>query len=112
MPEVIMVGVIDEVSSEYPNDNTTLEFNNVKYVLDSAIVRDTTKRHFCALLNIGKDQCGFDGVSYRKLSKFKWTPFIGKDKSWTFDGSNWDNTQDPVLWNFRKGYSILIYYRS
>ena len=112
MPEVIMVGVIDEVSSEYPNDNTTLEFNNVKYVLDSAIVRDTKARHFCALLNIGKDQCGFDGVSYRKLSKFKWTPFLGKDKSWTFDGSNWADTQNPVLWNFRKGYSILIYYRS
>ena len=46
MPEVIMVGVIDEVSSEYPNDNTTLEFNNVNYVLDSAIVRDKKALHF------------------------------------------------------------------
>ena len=111
MPEVIILEVSDQISEVYPNNNTTIEHNNVKYVLDSAIVRDTKQAHFCALLKIGNDECGFDGASYRKLSKFEWSKNMGKDVKWTFEGSNWDGNGGSIEWNFRKCHSILIYYR-
>ena len=84
---------------------------NIKYKLDSAIIRDTKQNHFCALLEIGESECGFDGVSYRKLSNFSWKQNLGRNNNFTFDGSNWDGTNDEILWNFRDGYYMLFYYR-
>ena len=84
---------------------------NIKYKLDSAIIRDTKQNHFCALLEIGESECGFDGVSYRKLSNFSWKQNLGRNNNFTFDGSNWDGTNDEILWNFRDGYQLLYYYR-
>jgi hypothetical protein len=75
------------------------------------IVRDTKNRHFCCLMTYDNEECGFDGVSYRRLSKFEWKKYLNKDEEWTFEGSNWDDGSGQIKWNFRNGYQILFYYR-
>ena len=83
-----------------------------KYVLDSAIIRDTEAVHFCSTLTCGKRGMGFDGESFGRVANFDWKPLINKDREWTFDGSVWQGTKDQIKWNFRNGYQLLFYYRS
>ena len=107
---------IHDVSSrkngkEWERKNT-LEFSDgKKFVLDSIIIRDTLQQHFCCLMTYNNKECGFDGVSYRRLSLFHWNYYLNKDKEWSFQGSNWKNSDKPIKWNFKNGYQILYYYR-
>lgn len=114
-PEIIVIEIGDKASKSIMKNISGLlkpsKLGSEQYVLDSAIVRDTEKRHFCSVLEIGKKQCGFDGASFRKLSEFKWKTLINSDKNWTFEGSDWDGTSESINWNFRNGYQLLFYYR-
>jgi hypothetical protein len=105
----------DSLNPEILNKSIFLNFKiknlNIKYRLDSLILRDINNKHFCSLLTYDNKQWGFDGVSYRKLSKFEWKKIINKDKNWTFKGSYWRDTKDPIIWNFKNGYQLLFYYR-
>ena len=84
-----------------------------KYVLDAAIIRDTSGEHVCSTLTCGGTEMGFDGASHARLEKFEWKSLINADKEWTFKGSLFDNNKNnPVLWNFRKDYHILFYYKT
>ena len=76
-----------------------------KYKLDSAVVMDTMRNHFCALLTCNGVQKGFDGASFKRINDFKWLPLLNMDKNWTFEGSS--NT-----WNFKDSYQLLFYYRT
>ena len=120
LPDIIVVNKFehDKNSKQPPFDKGTPKQFTIKnnsdsftYKLDSAIVRDTEKQHFCAVLTCNKKQYGFDGVSFSKISQFNWLDFLNKNKNWTFKGSTWQNTEGSVLWNFTKSYQILIYYR-
>jgi len=82
-----------------------------KYALDSVIVRDTDNKHFCCVMTYDKKECGFDGVSFRRLSPFSWKQYLNKNEEWTFEGSNWNDTKGSIKWNFKNGYQILFYYR-
>ena len=86
------------------------------YVLDSAIVRDTKKQHFCSLVMCNGQQMGFDGASHSRMSPLKWKDFlVGKQfkKKWGFIGSNFNqNVKTPIKWSFSDGYHILFYYRT
>ena len=82
-----------------------------KFALDSAIVRDTENRHFCCVMNYDKKECGFDGVSFRRLSPFSWKDYLNKNEEWTFEGSNWSDGSGNIKWNFKNGYQILFYYK-
>ena len=114
-PEVIVIEISDKASKSVLKNISGLlkptKSGSEQYILDSAIIRDTEKRHFCSVLEIGKKQCGFDGASFRKLSEFKWKTLINSDKNWTFEGSNWDGSSKSINWNFRNGYQLLFYYR-
>ena len=77
--------------------------------MDSAIIRNTEKHHFCATITCNGREYGFDGISLRRMVPFNWKSKINKDEDWTFDGSLDGDVQ--LLWNFRKGYQILFYYR-
>ena len=81
-------------------------------ILDSAIIRDTQKEHFCSTLTCNNKEYGFDGASLSKMSEFNWKKLISTNKEWTFVGSNWEGTKEPILWNFRNGYQMLFYYRT
>ena len=83
-----------------------------KYVLDSTIVRDITGEHFSSTLMCNNKQLGYDGESTNRLNnEFKWKQYINKDKNWTFEGSKWSNYKGNIYWNYKKSYSIFIYYR-
>ena len=120
IPDVLAIEISDNLSlmmratdaEKQPELSfTQINGKGVKYKLDSSVIRDTTKKHFCALLEIGGKQCGFDGASFRKLSEFNWKELINSNKNWTFEGSTWEGTKDDILWNFKNGYQILFYYR-
>ena len=72
LPDVLAIEILDEVSKKYDKSKelvyTNIDGLNVTYKLDSSVVRDTKKRHFCCVLEIGGKECGFDGASFRKLS--------------------------------------------
>ena len=78
----------------------------LEYTLDSAIVRNTKKHHFCCCVTINGQDYAFDGVSHRRLQKYDWRKNLGKDVEWSFDGSR------SMQWNFREGYTMLFYYRT
>ena len=82
-----------------------------KYVLDSAVVRDTEGRHFCSTLTCNKTEMAFDGESFSRIKQMKWKDIINKNQEWTFDGSVWEGTTQQIKWNFRNGYQMLFYYR-
>ena len=89
-----------------------LELNDGrKFALDSAIVRDTQNKHFCCVMTYDKKECGFDGVSFRRLSSFSWKQYLNKNQEWTFEGSNWSDSSGSIKWNFKNGYQILFYYK-
>jgi len=94
----------DEQSRFIDDKSIELDIFDVKYKLDSAIVRDTNQQHFCSLLHCDKKQFSFDGASYNKISPMEWEKIINTNAIWSFKGHN-------LTWNFRLGYQILFYYR-
>lgn len=80
------------------------EGNIYEYELDSILIRDKSARHFACVIMCGGVECGFDGESFHRMSKFNWKKLINKDQNFTFEGSN-------VYWNFMNGYQELNYYR-
>ena len=83
--------------------------NNSKYMLDSCIIRDTTRQHFSATLMCEGNEMGYDGMSYHSLVPLEWKQYINSDRTWGFDGS--EDNGVPLQWNFKHGYQMLLYYR-
>ena len=83
-----------------------------KYILDSSIIRDNEMAHFASTLTCNKKLLGYDGESDNKINRhFNWKKYINKDYDWTFEGSMWEGTKKNIYWNYKKGYSMLFYYR-
>ena len=92
---------------------TSFKVGSFKYTLDAATVLDTKMRHFCCTLTCGKKQMGFDGASFSRLTPFKWKDLLNQNQNWTFKGSIFDNdAKKKILWNFRRGFVTLFYYRT
>ena len=120
IPDIIILKIKNIQTNDNSNEelhkksvilNINIKNLSIKYRLDSIILRDTKEKHFCSLLTYNKNEYGFDGVSYRKLSKFNWKQMINKNKNWTFKGSNWRENNESIIWNFQNGYQLLFYYR-
>jgi len=113
MPDVVTIQIIAKRTKFHlmTNKPVSLKINSQKYVLDSAIVRDTEKNHFCSLLTCGGKEMGYDGMSLSRIQPFEWKGKINKDISWTFEGSVWNRSNKNILWNFCREYVILFYYR-
>ena len=117
LPEVAVLEYLDSGSGGkadygFKSESFSVETSKgkeVEYVLDSAIVRNNKKHHFCTVLTCNGEEYGYDGVSFAKLSPFKWRKNLNKNKNWTFEGST--SGRQRMLWNFEKGYSLLFYYR-
>jgi hypothetical protein len=87
-PDVLIV----DLNGKRPNSGELIkktEFimpeTDVKYVLDSIVVRDLTANHFCCVVTINGEEWGFDGGSFKKLDRFEWKKLINSDTQWTFD---------------------------
>ena len=103
MPDIIIASIHDD--EEARNSPLTFNLKGNIYSLDSAIIRNNEKYHFCSLLTCNGKEYGFDGASFSRLSEFSWKSLINEDQDWTFAGS------EDMLWNFMKGYKLLFYYR-
>ena len=88
IPDVLFV----ELYGERPNSGELIkktEFilpeTDIKYVLDSVVVRDLSANHFCCVVTINGEEWGFDGASFKKLDRFEWKKLINSNTQWTFD---------------------------
>ena len=110
LPHFIGIEFFEEDAKTCDNKPVSFKINNSKYVLDSAVVRDTEKEHFCALITCEGKQMGYDGMSFHRLVPFTWKNNVNSDITWKFEGSTHADDR-PMEWNFRKSYQMLIFYR-
>ena len=114
LPHIIVLEYFDSSSknkTDTPQNFSLIENNKkITYKLDSSVVRNTERHHFCSTLTINGKEFGFDGISYHRLNRFNWKKVINLNKNWTFKGST-NTGKDKILWNFRNSYQLLFYYR-
>jgi len=110
-PDVICYSILAEEAQGTIYKKTEIKLKGVTYVLDSASIIDTEGQHFCCVLTYNKKEYGFDGASFKRLSPFYWKKLINKNRDFTFKGSYWGGTKEPIYWNFKNGYQELYYYR-
>ena len=80
----------------------------VKYVIDSAIVRDTSKKHFSSCLTCNSHEKSYDGLSLSRLYDFEWKKLLNENVEWSF---KYSPDYKKMSWNFMKCYQLLFYYR-
>jgi len=116
LPHIIILEIFDGPnqtrgeSGKTTNKPRSFFIKGAKYMLDSAIIRDTTQQHFCATLTCEGKQMAYDGLSFHRLNYLEWKQYINSDFYWTFDGTNYPDGKS-LKWNFTHGYQMLIYYR-
>ena len=111
LPHIIVLEVYDDKAGRFNEKPRSFTVNEAKYVLDSSVVRDTTRQHFSATITCEGQQMGYDGMSFHRLVPLTWKDKLNKDFTWEFKGS--DNTDGtPLKWNYMKSYQLLMYYRS
>ena len=110
LPHIIVLEVYDEVASEFNKKPVSFTVNEGKYEIDSAVVRDVSKQHFCATLTCEGKEMGYDGMSFHRLGSLDWKQKLNANINWQFEGTkDYDGT--PLEWNFMKSYQLLMYYR-
>ena len=110
MPHFIVLEFFEEEAQKCDNKPVSFKINKAKYAIDSAVVRDIEKEHFCALITCEGKQMGYDGMSFHRLVPFQWKNNVNSNVTWKFEGSTHYDGR-PMEWNFRKSYQMLIYYR-
>ena len=79
--------------------------NGYTYTLDSMLLRDKTKTHFCCFITINNKEYMYDGASSPNIIEFKWKDYINRDIDIKINN-------DSLTFNMRKGYQVLNFYRS
>lgn len=112
-PHIIILEISDGLagsSGKVNNKVEKMEVNGIQYVLDSCVVRDVRRQHFCATIVCEGHPMGYDGMSFRRLVPMKWRDILNSTRRWTFEGTR--NPDGTLLeWSFLHGYQMLIYYR-
>lgn len=106
IPHIIILEFYDEESKNTTNKQETFFVKGHKYILDSVIIRDTTRKHFSATLTCNRKGFAYDGMSFHRIVPFNWKKYINSNFFWEFSG-----TPARLQWNFTHGYQMLIYYR-
>lgn len=92
---------------------TKFRVGRITYVLDSTVVMDTERKHFCSTLMCNGKEMGFDGASFSRLEDFKWKAFLNRNRKWTFKGSIFEEDENnKIWWNYQNSYVLLFYYRT
>lgn len=110
MPHIIVLEIFDEIAGKFKTKPLNFTVNNAKFEIDSAVVRDISKQHFCATITCEKEEMGYDGMSFHRLVPLKWKNKLNSNFNWKFEGST-DYDETPLEWNFTKSYQMLMYYR-
>jgi len=110
LPHIIVLEIYDEEASGFNKKPVSFMVRDGMYAIDSAVVRDTTKQHFCTMLTCEGKEMGYDGASFHRLSPLQWKQKLNNTMEWEFDGTkDYDGT--PLKWSFMKSYQLLLYYR-
>jgi hypothetical protein len=110
LPHFIVLEFFEEEAFKFNRKPLSFKINNAKYQIDSAVIRDLKKEHFCSTITCEGQEMGYDGMSSYRLQPFLWKNRLNSDITWRFNGSNHaDGT--PMEWNFMRSYQLLIYYR-
>jgi len=110
LPHIIALEVYDEKAKEFNKKPVSFTVNEGRYMIDSAVIRDTTQQHFCATITCEGEEMGYDGMSFHRMVPLEWKEKLNSDFNWQFNGTtDFDGT--PLEWNFTKCYQLLMYYR-
>ena len=110
LPHIIVLEIYDEVASEFNKKPISFSVKDAKYEIDSAVVRDISKQHFCTTLTCEGKEMGYDGASFHRLVPLQWKNKMNSNMEWEFEGTkDYDGTQ--LKWSFMKSYQLLMYYR-
>jgi len=107
LPHAIVLEVFDDDAGEFDKKPTSFKIDDTTYRIDSAIVRDTSKQHFCATVTCEGKEMAYDGMSFHRLVPLEWKERMNSNLNWQFAG-----TKAGLVWNFTKCYQMLVYYRS
>jgi hypothetical protein len=109
LPHIIVLEVYDKNAKKFNNKPKSFDVNEGKYEIDSTVVRDISKQHFCATITCEGKEMAYDGASFHRLVPLKWKNKINSDFSWQFEGEMYGG--HLMQWNFTKCYQLLMYYR-
>ena len=108
IPHIIVLEVYDEKASEFNKKPVSFSVKDAKYEIDSAVVRDVSKQHFCSTITCEGKEMGYDGASFHRLVPLEWKHRMNSNIDWEFEGTkDYDGTM--LKWNFMKSYQLLIY---
>jgi hypothetical protein len=111
LPHIVIMEIFEKDANVFNKKPLTFTINNARYKLDSAVVRDTTKQHFCATITCENKEYAYDGASFSRLTQLQWKNKLNSSNfTWKFEGTN-NNDGTPMEWNFTKCYQLLLYYR-
>jgi hypothetical protein len=110
LPHIIVLEVYDEMAEEFNKKPVRFSVKEAKYEIDSAVVRDISKQHFCSTITCEGREMAYDGMSFHRLIDMNWKHKMNSNYEWEFEGSN-DFYKKPFKWNFTKSYQLLLYYR-
>ena len=111
LPHIIVLEIYDETASEFNKKPISFSVKDARYEIDSAVVRDVSKQHFCSMITCENKEMGYDGASFHRLVQLPWKNKMNSNIDWEFEGTkDYDGTL--LKWNFTKSYQLLIYYRT
>ena len=117
-PDIISLEIGDSASEEKKVNPLVItinseEYGSVEYKLDSTVLRDTRKFHFCCGVTINGDDYLFDGATYRRMEPFQWRSLLTSRQEFKFGFESPTRKKELFeSWSFRKGYQMLLYYRT
>lgn len=111
LPHIVIMEIFEKDAQAFNKKPLTFTINNARYKLDSSVVRDTTKQHFCATITCENKEYGYDGMSFSRLTSLEWKNKLNSSNfTWRFEGST-NHDGSPLEWNYTKCYQLLLYYR-
>lgn len=110
MPHIVILEVFHHNAKSFDRKPISFTINDVKYRIDSAVVMDVSKRHFCSTLTCEGRDYSYDGYSFHKLEPLEWKNKLNTDFTWYFEETN-KYAGKNIIWNFTKSYQMLMYYR-
>lgn len=110
LPHIIVFEIYDENASEFNKKPISFSVKDGKYEIDSAVIRDISKQHFCSTITCEGKEMGYDGASFHRLVPLQWKNKMNSNMEWEFEGTkDYDGTL--LKWSFMKSYQLLMYYR-
>jgi hypothetical protein len=111
LPHIIIMEIFEKDADVFNKKPLSFTVNNARYKLDSSVVRDTTKQHFCSTITCENKEYAYDGMSFSRLTKLEWKNKLNSSNfTWEFEGST-DHDGTPLKWNYTNCYQLLLYYR-